>query len=314
MSNIVPALILAAIVAGPAAIASPAATAATMATAAPTAGRAATPSPASSSVVERFGSDPFAQHGSSRFFLEGDAGRFTFLGNEAPHFPADRRGTLRVLYDTTRPTGRIAMPIRNVVALDDDFGFGAILTIRSDGFAADPQGFSQIAFGLWNARTTGLGRTLFPSDSYDLLEFDYFPNMTDFGGPFLSPSVFGGNVAGNAFFNFAFQSTETNLPLDVPLLCQFQYAAATRRLTVAVSRHTSGSHFEPIPGATAIVDLSRVNPTFLLDVLGIAGYGEGYASLRAEVDYDLIYFGPLPFPFGVNGGRKITMVPPEPLP
>lgn len=292
MSNIVPALILAAIVA------------------APVAAQAAT-----SSVVERFASDPFTRHGSSLFFVEGDAARFTFLGNEAPHFPADRRGTLRVLYDTTRPTGRISMPLREVLALDDDFGFGAILTIRSHGFAADPQGFSQIAFGLWNASTTGLGRTLFPSDSYDLLEFDYFANVTDFGGPFLSPSVFGGNVAENAFFNFAFQSTETALPLDVPLLCQLEYAAATRRLTVTVSRHTMGSHFQPIPGATATVDLSRVNPTFLLDVLGIAGYGEGYASLRAEVDYDLIYSGPLPAPFGVNAaGRKIALVPPEPLP
>jgi hypothetical protein len=306
MPRIVPALLLAAAVAAPSAVA---------AAAAPTASRTAAPSSGIYSVVERFGSDPFAQHGSSRFFLEGDAGRFTFLGNVAPHFPADRRGTLRVLYDTTRPTGRIAMPLRNVLALDDDFGFGAILTIRSHGFAADPQGFSQIAFGLWNAHTTGLGRTLFPSDSYDLLEFDYFANVTDFGGPFLSPSVFGGNVGDNAFFNFAFQSTETALPFDVPLLCQFTYVAATRRLTVTVSRHTSGSHFQPIPGATATVDLSRVNPGFLLNVLGIAGYGEGYTSLRAEVDYDLIYFGALPAPFGVNAtGRTIAMVPPEPLP
>jgi hypothetical protein len=298
MSNIVPAILLAAAVAAPSAAAA-----------------AAAPAAGIFSVVERFGSDPFAQHGSSRFFLEGDAGRFSYLGNEAPHFSADRRGTLRVLYDTTRPTGRISKPLRNVVALDDDFGFGAILTIRSHGFAADPQGFSQIAFGLWNAHTTGLGRTLFPSDSYDLLEFDYFPNVTDFGGPFLSPSVFGGNVGDNAFFNFAFQSAETALPLDVPLLCQLDYAAATRRLTVTVSRHTSGSHFQPIPGATATVDLSRVDPTFLLDVLGIAAYGEGYASLRAEVDYDLIYFGSLPAPFGVGAaGRTIAMVPPEPLP
>src|SRR5206468_7449410 len=36
----------------------------------------------------------------------------------------------------------------------------AILTIRSAGFAASPVGFSQIAFGLWNSHTTGLGRTL----------------------------------------------------------------------------------------------------------------------------------------------------------
>ena len=32
----------------------------------------------------------------------------------------------------------------------------------------------------------------------------------------MTPSVFGGNVAGNAFFNLAFRSAETALPLDVP--------------------------------------------------------------------------------------------------
>src|SRR5256886_621647 len=128
-----------------------------------------------------------------------------------------------------------ALPI--LFSLDADFDFGAILTIRSQGFFADPDGFSQIAFGLWNAARTGLKRTSFPSDSFDLVEFDYFPNVTPFGGPFVSPTVFGGNVADNAFFNFAFNSAETTLPLDTPLLVQCHYNAALRRLNVKVSRH-----------------------------------------------------------------------------
>jgi len=209
-----------------------------------------------------------------------------------------------VTYDTTLPAARIAMPIGQVLSMDADFDFGAILTIRSDGLVADPNGFSQIAFGLWNAATTGIDRTGFPSNSFDLLEFDYFPNVGPFGGPFLSPTVFGGNVAGNAFFNFSFQSSEVSLPLDRPLLCQFHYDAASRRLNLQVSRSLSGVTFERVPGAAVSVDASRIDPAFLVDRAGIAAYFEGSPSLHATVDYDLLYVGPLPSPFAV-GGRRI---------
>jgi hypothetical protein len=266
----------------------------------------AAPPPDPTAMVERFASDPLAPRPGLVFFGEGDtASRFTFLGDEAPHFPGDRPGTLRVLYDTTLPTARLSAPIGDVVSPDRDFEFGAILTIRSAGFAADPTGFSQIAFGLWNARTAGLGRTLFPSDTYDLVEADYFANITDFGGPFLAPTVFGGNVGNNAFFNFAFQSTEVHLPFDTPLLVRTVYDATARRLTVTASRHVGGTVFEPIPGARVDLDLSRVSPGFMADVIGIAAYGEGWPSLRAEVDYDLLWFGPVPPPWGA-GARVAT--------
>ena len=218
---------------------------------------------------------------------------------EVPHFPGDRPGTLRVLYDTTLPQARIASPLRQVLSLDEDFSFGSILTIRSEGFNASPEGFSQISFGLWNSVTTGFNRTGFPSDSFDLLEFDYFANISPiFGGPFLTPSVFGGNIDGNSFSNFAFQSAEVQLPLDVPLLCRFDYRALERHLMLTVSRQARGVHFEPIPGVAVVVDLSLIDPTFLLNSIGIAAYFEGAESLRAEVDYDLLYFGDLPAPFG----------------
>jgi len=273
--------------------------------------------PAHAGTTARLGSDPLKPGGSTPFFVEGDASRFAWVGNTPPRFPGDRRGSLRVLYDTTLPTGRIGMPLGSVLSLDEDFRFGAVLTIRSHGFAADPNGFSQIAFGLWNAHTTGLGRTLFPSDSYDLVEFDWFANVTSFGGPFLSPSIFGGNVQDNAFFNFAFQSVEAPLPFDVPLLCEGVYDATTRVLTVTVSRHVGGPRFEPVPGATTTVDLSTLAPGFLVDTLGIAAYGEGWASLHAEVDFDLIYTGDQPVPMSVaatpsipsNGALPVGVVP-----
>jgi len=203
------------------------------------------------------------------------------------------------VYDTTLPTARLSTPIGQSFSTDADFDFGAILTIRSEGFFADPNGFSQIAFGLWNRATTGLNRTSFPSDSFDLVEFDYFPNVTVFGGPFVTPSVFGGNVAGNAFFNFAFASAATALPLDMPLLVQVHHDSAARRLNVRVSHHLQALKFERIADATVNVDLSRIHPTFLLDAAGIAGYFEGFPSIHAVVDYDLLYVGPLPSPWSV---------------
>ncbi|HKN46910.1 MAG TPA: hypothetical protein VJ144_02960, partial [Candidatus Polarisedimenticolia bacterium] len=183
-------------------------------------------------VVERFERNPLTGQSFNPFFPDGDVdGHFAYLPGEPPHFPGDRAGSLRVLYDTTVPAGRLATPLGRMLSIDDGFSFGAILTIRSEGFEATPDGFDQIAFGLWNASTTGIERTGFPSDSFDLIEFDYFPNVSPaFGGPFLSPTVFGGDVGGNAFNNFTFASTEVALPLDVPLLCQAEYAASTRRL------------------------------------------------------------------------------------
>jgi len=256
--------------------------------------------PVSAAVVERFETDPILGGGPNPFYVEGDVvARFLHL-QAPPRFPGDRPGTLRVLYDTTLPTARIATPLGRVLSLDDDFAFGAILVIRSERFSADPNGFSQIAFGLWNAATTGMGRTLFPSDSFDLVEVDFFANVTSFGGPFLTGSVFGGNVGDNAFNNFAFLAIEGALPFDVPVLVQARYSAATRRLRISASRHARGAVFQPLPGAVVEIDVARLNPTFLVDLLGIAGYGEGWPSLHAEVEYELLYEGPLPAPFVVG--------------
>jgi len=257
-------------------------------------------------VVERFGGDPLNGRGDLPFFVEGDAAaRFTFVPGTRPRFAGDRPGSLRVLYDTTLPAARIATPLGTVVSLDENFQFGAVLTIRSEGLQAPADGFSQIAFGLWNAATTGINRAAFPSDSFDLVEFDYFPNVTAFGGPFLSPSIFGGRVGDNAFFNFTFVSREVGLPLDQPLLCHLRYDAASRMLHVTVGRGTGGLFFERIAGATVSVDLSIIHPTFLVDLLGIAGYFEGYPSLRAEVDYDLLYAGAVPLPLRIGMQRVL---------
>jgi len=272
------------------------------------------PGPAAA-IVERFDRDPLAGRSALPFFTEGDAAaRFAYVADAPPAFPGDRRGALRVLYDTTLPTARLSTPLGTVLAMDADLTFGAIMTVRSEGFAADPNGFSQIAFGLWNGSTTGMGRTLFPADTFDLVEIDWFPNVTEFGGPFLAPSVFGGNVGGNAFLNLAFVSADVAFPLDTPLLVQATYRAAIRRLEVKVHRHAGGTLFAEIPGARVDLDLGRLAPGFLVDVLGIAAYGEGWPSLRAVVDYDLLYSGPLPAPFRTSRAARRPAPLPAPAP
>ena len=80
---------------------------------------------------------------------------------------------------------------------------------------------------------------------------------------------------------------------------QGHYNGALRRLNVSVSRHLRSLIFERIVPATVTVDLSRIDPTFLLNTAGIAGYFEGYPSIHVVVDYDLLFTGPLPSPWSV---------------
>jgi hypothetical protein len=80
-----------------------------------------------------------------------------------------------------------------------------------------------------------------------------------------------------------------------------------------VSRHVRGPRFDPVPGAEATVNLATIDPGFLVDTFGIAAYGEGWPSLRAEVDYDLLWVGTAPPPFSVVATPSLpasrTLVP-----
>lgn len=95
------------------------------------------------------------------------------------------------------------------------------------------------------------------------------------------------------------------LPLDLPLLIQARHDAAARTLLVTLRPHVAGVFFQRSPVAAVAVDLSRLNPGFQVDRAGIAGYFEGYPSIRVEVDYDLLYVGSLPEPFGVGTRRRL---------
>ena len=264
-----------------------------------------TGSAAAQVVVSDFSSDPTQRHGNDPvFFVRGPgAGQFVHDPSSPARFSGDARGSLAVTYDSLAPTSRFFTTFPGGFTQDDDFVFGAVITIRPDGFAADPFGFHPIAFSLFNAATTGDDRTGdlsdFSADTFDTLEFAYFPNVSPFfGGPFLSPDVFSRQVAPDAFAGFAFGSVAFNMQTGVTYLVEMEHSAAARTLSARVSFVRDDGAAIPLPGGAVVVDLSRLDG-FLVDSLGISAYYDGFnlfassgRSLLATVDYDLIYSGP----------------------
>ncbi len=259
---------------------------------------------AAEAVVEEFSADPTQPHGAApQFEVRGPgAAQFVHDATAPPRFFGDRRGSLAANYDSLQPTSRLFTRLPGAFTQEDDFVFGAVLTIRSGSLAADPFAFHPITFSLFNDATTGDDRTGdvvdFRADAFDTVEFAYFPNVSPlFGGPFLSPVVFGESVDQDAFANFTFASTTVALVPGVTYLVEAEHAAVLRRLVVQVSVvHPFGS-VSPLPGGRVEIDTSAVTG-FLVDSLGITAYHDGFnefapsgRSLLATVDYDLLYAG-----------------------
>ncbi|HKY32725.1 MAG TPA: hypothetical protein VJV23_09335 [Candidatus Polarisedimenticolia bacterium] len=259
-------------------------------------------------IVHDFSSDPTQAHAAQPVFAaSGPPSAFSHDPASAPRFAGDRKGSLTVTYDSLQPTARLAAPLEAPLAQDDDFVAGAILTIRP-GIAADPFGFHPIAFSLFHSTTTGDDRTGdlsdFRSDTFDTVELAYFPNVSPFfGGPFLSPTVFGAPAGDDAFGDFAFAGVQAELRPGITYLAQLVHQSGTRRLSLTVHIVRPDASIVEIPAARAVADLSSIEG-FLVDRLGISAYHDGFnvfsssgRSLHAVVDYDLLYAGRL------DGGR-----------
>ncbi|HET6372364.1 MAG TPA: hypothetical protein VFG76_03600, partial [Candidatus Polarisedimenticolia bacterium] len=138
----------------------------------------------------------------------------------------------------------------------------------------------------------------FRADTYDTVEFAYFPNISPlFGGPFLSPDAFGEQVGSDAFANFAFGTVAFELAPGVTYLIEMTHDSATRRLTARVSSVDKDGRAVPVEGGAAVVDLSPLSG-FLVNSLGISAYHDGFnifstsgRSLLATVDYEMLYSG-----------------------
>ncbi len=256
-------------------------------------------------VVEDFAEDPTDPSKKGALFevLGENPERFHHDPSTLNRFPGDKKGSLTVTYDSLDPTGRFFTVFPGGFTEQDDFIFGAVITIRPEGFAADPFAFHPIAFSLFNSGTTGDDRTGdlsdFRADTFDTVEFAYFPNVTAFGGPFSTVVAFGEAIADDAFLNFSFTSSPAGLQAGITYLVEVIHSSAGRTLTARISRVMPAGNAAVVEDGLVIGDLSGVSG-FLVDSLGISAYHDGFnefalsgRSLLATVDYDLLFSGPI---------------------
>jgi hypothetical protein len=228
--------------------------------------------------------------------VAGDAlGRLDWQSDD-PAFPGDPPGSLAALYDASLPAGWFGFTLPAPVSAYDTFGAAAAFVIRSEGFSADPNGFFQVSWGLWNSQATGLNRTgsfsSFAADTYELIEFDWFPNVSPFfGGPFVAPSGFGVEVGGDAFNNFtSLFGLEVNLPLDVPLLAVLEHRPDVGALVAAVYRIVDSERVVPVDGAVGVASLDFLTlREYDLDTIGLTlwndGFGGAVPAVTATLDF-----------------------------
>ncbi len=234
--------------------------------------------------------------------IEGAALERLSWAADEPAFPGDRPGSLTALYDALWEPGRFGFMLDDPLDQDDAFTAAAVFSIGSTGFTAHPEGFFEISWGLWNTAETGLDRTGdlsdFAADTFEVLEFAWFPNISPFfGGPYLSPALFGAADENSpsfpflgGFANFAFGSVEAAIPLDTPLLAVLEHDPQQNAVTVSVHEIAGGHKLVPVAGAVAVVDLSMLGVRrYTLDAVGLTLWRDGCSgaepSLRAEVTF-----------------------------
>jgi hypothetical protein len=213
-----------------------------------------------------------------------DDGRFAFT----------RGKPLVTTLDSNAPGSRLLAPLP--FQLDGATSFVIEVDLALDDVEASPDDFFQVSLGLVNAATTGLNRTgtslpappffVDDADCHDMVEIAYFPNVTSFGGPFLQPAVFGGDV-GSPFANFAanFGSSSdlgdngpgeiTELPQGVPLRVRAVHDACAQRLVTRVYGRDGGREVELATGLLP-VDLAFVNATatFVVDAFAVNAFSD----------------------------------------
>ena len=255
--------------------------------------------------------------------LGGSPWSFGVGSNSNSHF-SWTPGELTVLINTSLPTARLDLPLGTTLGDTDSFLLSARFSFNVANAPGDQ--FAQFSFGLTNQAQTGGDRTGSLADfnsanTYHTVEFDYFPNVSPtFGGPTLSPAVFGG-PAGSAFNNFAsvFGSPAnlgdntvgiTTLPENTALQAELAYDGATKILTLNMYEVGPGELLTLLNTELVPLELTAFgsaydpfNP-FSVDALSIMAYADGFTtpqvpSLTAEVRYDFINLTIVPEPSAI---------------
>ena len=287
---------------------------------------AAAPAFAALNVVEDFSTDPLATN--RWIFGVGSNTNTQFVyQSSASAFTGDAAGSLAVHLDSTLPTARLDLGLGATLTDTDNFTIAAQFSIAVS--YASPDQTMQIAFGLVNHTLTGGNRTGTPADygsdnTFHTVEFDYFPNLTFYGGPTLTPTVFGAQKGtADAFGNTATifgpgsdlgdnTTGITTLPESINLQATLTYTGSTRQLTLEVAQ------INPTTGAlttlvTEVPPLNLLDPpafgagydpaaAFNVNALAIMAYQDGFTtpadpSLVADVTFQkLMLTSPTPEP------------------
>ena len=211
---------------------------------------------------------------------------------DAPIYPGDRPGSLTAIYDASAPAGLFGFPLGQLLTQDEPFAVAAVFVIDPEGFEADPDGFFQISWGVWNSLTTGLNRTGnfddFAVDTFELIELDYFPNVSPlFGGPFLAPSLFGEAVGDppDGFANFtSLFGLEVGLPKGVPLLAVLEHRPPDSALVLQVYRVLTSHSLRPLNSAVGFAALEFLGlPLYEVDTLGLTLWNDGFGGTAPDV-------------------------------
>jgi hypothetical protein len=234
-------------------------------------------------IVDDFATSPFIGNGGS-WAVEGD-------GLTTGQFVYDATSHALITHvDSRLATTKLVRPLPRSLGGSDSFEFGALLLIDSNGFHASPYAYFEIAFGLTNSHTTGTDRAGVGSgndDTYDTVEWDFFPNISPlFGGPSVGPTVIGGR-AGDAWYeNFAFNfglDTDlrdeiaagllpaTGLPLDTFLRVRLKYDGQTKMVSLDMRAYQNGA-WRTLPVRVPPTDASGLDPAFLVDRMAISLY------------------------------------------
>jgi hypothetical protein len=221
---------------------------------------------------------------------------------DEPAYPGDSPGSLSATYDAGAEAGLFGLPLPQSYDQDATFTAAAAFVIHSEGFFADPDGFFQISWGLWNDATTGLNRTGNlddPADAFELIEFDYFPNVSPwFGGPFVAPTVLGAAAVDDPSFEYngAFANIaslfdlQVDLPQDVPLLAVLEHRPELDSLTVQVYRIVTTDGLISLQGAVGPVSLDLlVLREYDVDSVGLTLWTDGWGGNNPAVTATLTY-------------------------
>ncbi len=263
-------------------------------------------------VTEDFATDPLSGNWS---FGVGDNSNSQYnWTSSASVYTGDSAGELDVHLNSSLPTARLQRSLGATYTDTDSF---TLTTTFSFNLTSAPAAQDmQIAFGLVNSTTTGGNRTGTPTDFgsdnvFSTLEFNYFPNVTAFGGPTLSPAVFGAQNGGaDAFGNFASNfgpgvdlGNNTNgvlfLPQDVTLQASLIYNGSSKTLSLAMNRVNSDGSLTLLATDTPDIDLVssgyNSNFPFRVDSIAIMAYQDGFTtsgdpSLVGDVQFQQFAF------------------------